>query len=424
MTFFRYCFSFILLLFTLQNNAQILRNQTFNNQIKTVQLHKLGWEHSYPYYELGSSENLVLSFDELSAESKNYNYSVVHCDANWEPSFLQEIDYINGFNQNPILNFDYSFNTTIDYIHYRVSFPNEEFTITKSGNYIIKVYEDFDVDHPVLTQRFMVVESRINILATTRFAANAEIRKYMQELHFTIAHPSMQIPDPLKEIKVNVFQNMREDNALINVKPQFIKKGEIEYQHNRELMFEGGNEYRWLDLRSIRFLNDKIRDVAFHDPYYHVELMPDAIQGEASYFFRSDFNGQYVISLQEQQRDANLESDYVLVHFSLPRKTSYPGSDVYVMGGLSNWQLNDDNKMTYNDITRCYEATLLLKQGFYNYQYGIKSKYQEKASVASAEGSYSQTENNYFIVVYYRGISDNYDRIIGVAEINTLKQIQ
>ncbi len=419
-----YTFCLILIHTISPLSAQIYSNQTFNTKIKTVQLHKEGWAQSYPILDLGSSTNLVLSFDELISESKNYNYSVQHCDANWEPSFLQEAEYIVGINQNPILDYDFSFNTTIDYVHYKVTFPNEDFSITRSGNYIIKVYEDFDIDHPVLTWRFMVVEQKVNINANIRFAVNAEIRKLMQEIHLTISHPSMQIPDPLQELKVNIYQNNREDNALKNIQPQFIRKGEIEYRHNRELLFEGGNEYRWLDLRSIRFLNEKIRDITFHDPYYHVELTPDAILGDASYFYRSDFNGRYLIELQEKQRDADLESDYVMVHFKLPRKTTYPGSNVYLMGGLTNYTLTDYNKMTYNDITRCYETSLLLKQGFYNYLFGVKSKYQEKASLASIEGSFSQTENDYLIVVYYRGISDNYDRIIGINQVNSLTQNQ
>jgi len=400
--------------------GQVATNKAFNTNIRTVQLHKEGWAHSYPILTLNKNENLELSFDELDSDTKSYNYSIELCDANWEPSLLMESEYIIGNNQNPVLDYQFSFNTSIDYVHYNLKFPNDDFKIRYSGNYIIKIYEDFDVEHPVLTWRFMVVEQRVDIFPQVKYAVNAELRKAMQEISVTVQHPNFGISNPLQEVKMTIMQNQRSDNALENIQPQFIKNNELVYNYNRELMFEGGNEYRWLDIRSIRFQSDRIKDITFHDPFYHVEMVPDPILYDASYFFRNDFNGRYVVEVQED-RDPELEADYVMVHFNMPRSEPMVGGDIYVIGGLSNWEMNENSKMTYNFMTKTYELRMMLKQGFYNYMFAYKANDSRSATVAPFEGSHGQTENDYLIIMYYRGIGDNYDRIVGVRQTNSLK---
>ncbi|TLX76133.1 DUF5103 domain-containing protein [Labilibacter sediminis] len=411
---------FLMILTSQISFAQPLTNQIFNNQIKTVRCHKFGWELSYPLINMGSNDKIILSFDDLSADTKNYYYSIIHCNENWEPSQLMEQEYIVGTNQNPILDYQYSFNTSIDYVHYKLLIPNKDVQLSASGNYIIKVYEDFDDSNPVFTRRFMLVEQHVNIHPQVKFAMNAELRKANQEIDFNITYPNFPMSNPLQEVKVKIYQNQRTDNAISDLAPQFIRNNELVYNYNRETMFEGGNEFRWLDIRSIRFQSDKIKNITFHDPYSHIELFPDIITRDASYFFKNDFNGRYIIEVQEQ-RDHEIESEYVFVHFSLPVKEPYVGGDVHLLGGLTDWKLNKRSKMKYNYNFKQYEISLLLKQGFYNYQFAFKPNNSDKASVSMFEGSHGQTENDYLILVYYRGIGDYADRLIGAKSFNSLK---
>src|SRR5579872_656390 len=60
-------------------------NYTYNGNIKTVLLHKDGFELSAPAIELHGTDKLNLSFDDLDANMKEYFYTFIHCDANWQP---------------------------------------------------------------------------------------------------------------------------------------------------------------------------------------------------------------------------------------------------------------------------------------------------------------------------------------------------
>nr|WP_321405531.1 DUF5103 domain-containing protein [uncultured Carboxylicivirga sp.] len=390
------------------------------SNIHTVQLHKTGWNQSLPIIHLNSQEELTLSFDDFAYDTKNYQYSIIHCDANWEESDLMQTEFIKGFMPNPVLNYQYSFNSTFDYIHYSLAFPNEDIQIKISGNYLIKIFELGSEDNPILTRPFYVSESQVSIVPQIKYTASATLRSSKQELHFSIQHPGFNINNPREDIKVVLQQNGRWDNRITNLKPLFIRQSELVYEHNREILFDGGNEYRWLDIRSTRFAPEYVESITFHDPHYHFTLFPDKSRGDKSYFYKEDFNGKYYIDVREN-RDPEIEGDYVFVHFKLPVEKPFLTSKVYVTGALSDWQMNTDNEMQYNTQTNMYELTLLLKQGFYNYHYLLWNENQTYADVGTFEGNFGQTENDYIIYVYYRSISDNYDRLVGVNVTNSLK---
>ncbi len=399
----------------------IANNPVFTGTaIHTVQLHKTGWNQSMPIIHLNSQEELTLSFDEFAYDTKNYQYSIIHCNANWEESDLMQTEYVQGFMPNPVLDYQYSFNTTFDYIHYSLTFPNEDIQLKLSGNYIIKVFELGEEDKPILTRPFFVSESEVTIVPQIKYTASSSLRSSMQEVHFSILHPKFRIDNPMEQIKVVLQQNGRWDNRMNDLKPLFVRDSELVYEHNREILFDGGNEYRWLDLRSTRFAAEYVEEISFHDPHYHFTLFPDRNLGDRSYFYREDFNGKYYIDVREN-RDPEIEGDYVYVHFKLPIEKPFLNSKIYISGGLTDWQMNTKNQMQYNAQTEMYECSLLLKQGFYNYQYLVQQEGKPHADVSYFEGNYGQAENDYIIYVYYRNFSDNYDRLVGVNVANSLK---
>ena len=374
---------------------------------------------SYPIIQLGSDDRLVLSFDDISENTKNYNYTIVHCDHNWNPSDLLETEYMKGFAQNPLNDYQFSFNTKFIYTHYKLVFPNQDFQILKSGNYLIKVYEDNNDDDPVLVRPFMVFEPLVQVVPQIRYSVNTAIYKQMQEINFNILHPRFNIDNPRDEIKVRIMQNSRLDNQITDLKPQYIRPGQLVYDYNRQNLFKGGNEFRWLDIRSTRFAPEYVKKIVYQDPYYHFELFPDYPRNGKSYFYKEDFNGRYYIQVREYD-DPAIEADYVYVHFTL-RAPHYTDGDVYVIGGLTDWQLNEKSKMIYNEQKMCYELILLLKQGFYNYMYLFKEHGATKGDIEKIEGSFGQTENDYLILVYYKRTGDYYDHLIGVSISNSLK---
>ncbi|PWD99933.1 type IX secretion system plug protein [Marinilabilia rubra] len=412
------CFSPALLSQTLRNFSNPER---VDENIKTVRFHRQGWPMSYPLIELNSNQKLVLSFDELGTEIKNYHYSIEFCDEDWSSSQLMRTEYFRGNEFLTVEDYRRSFNTTFDYVHYELVFPNNEASVLKSGNYLIKVFENFDRDNPLLVKRFMVNEQKVTIEPDVKYTMQSTGRNHYQEIDFEVSHPGITIMDPANEIKVTVIQNGRTDNAVTGLPPLFFGNDKMDFNYNREVVMEGGNEFRWVDLRSFRFQSDHIEDITFSDPFYHVDVFTDQAAAGKPYYYHQDFNGRYYIEVQEEQ-DPDVSSDYAFVHFSLKWEPPLGGKEVYLMGGLTNWMLNDENRMKYDFENDSYTLTLLLKQGYYNYQFLVKGQSDSIGSVMPIEGSFGRTENDYLILVYYRSAGARYDRLIGAEVANSVNR--
>ena len=117
-----------------------------------------------------------------------------------------------------------------------------------------------------------------------------------------------------------------------------------------------------------------------------------------------------------------LESDYVYVHFNLPYSVPQVDGDFYVCGALSNWECNVENRMTYNFETKTYELELLLKQGYYNYEYAFVREGSLFPDATFIEGSFFETENDYVVYVYLSTFTSRYDRLIGFQFLNSVRK--
>ena len=402
-----------------QVNPYYHENAVFREEIKSVQLYREGFELSSPVLELGSGDRLILTFDELSDEVRNYYYSVLHCDPEWNESNLMQTDYIDGFAENPIEDYARSFNTTFSYVNYLLAIPNEQMDIKMSGNYILLVYEDRDMEKLVLSKRFYVTEKAATIEGTVRRATLDAFKGSNHEVDFTVFHPGVKIENPLSEVKVVVMQNGRWDNAIRDLRPLFIQDGRLTYDYSQENVFPAGNEFRYFDIRNKRINGEGVLETSFHRPYYHVTLMPDEIRSNKRFFPYREMNGRYVVESQEPVQDYHTECDYQFVHFSLPLEAPLMGGTINVFGELSNWNANKSNEMTWNFETGRYELTLLLKQGYYNYMYVYVPEGAASADHVNLEGSFWETENDYQIMVYYRPMSSRYYRLIGYRHLNS-----
>jgi len=395
-------------------------NAVYKEEIKTVQMYRDGFLLSNPIWEMGEETQLVFKFDDLSGEVQDYYYTVIHCDADWNESFIPQSDYIDGFSENPLDDFARSFNTTFNYVNYMLYLPNDNIDFKLSGNYALLVYENGNKENIVLSKRFYVVEPLVDIEGTVRRATLDAFKGENHEVDFTIFHENLRIENPQQEMKVVLMQNNRWDNAIRDLKPLFIRNRALIYDYNRENVFVAGNEFRYFDNRSNRVNGENVLATDFHRPYFHKTLMPDEVRVNKRFFEYEEMNGNYVIESQDQEvEDFDTECDYTFVHFSLPLESILLGGTVNVLGALNNWNANKTNEMTWNFDTSAYELTLLLKQGYYNYMYVYVPQGSAVADHKNLEGSFWQTENDYQIFVYYHEMASRYDRLVGYRQLNS-----
>ncbi len=392
----------------------------YNKNIKTVQLFRKGWEFSYPVLELNDNKSLLLSFDDLDDKSKSYNYKVVHCDADWMPSRLSSSEYIEGFDQNTVSNYESSVSTNIPYIHYSIKLPNEHLSLKLSGNYVIFVYEDNNEDNPVLVKRFVIEEPFVQINANIRRSILPNYQNTSQEVNFTVTHSSYPIDNPDQSIKVVVVKNNNWRTSVTGLKPMIINNTDIVYENDEKNIFPGGNEYRSFDIKDLKYQSANIQSINFINNSYQVDLKPDKPRNHTGYFFNEDLNGKYLIQ-NKQGSTPNTDAEYVHVNLTLSMDEPVDDGDVYVTGGFSDYLCYEDNRMTYNSGRKAYEADLLVKQGYYNYQYVLQTKETHVLDEGYFEGNYYETENEYAIFVYYCPYGSRYDHLVGIKVINSLK---
>jgi hypothetical protein len=410
-------------LYSENTDTLLFTNHVFNDKIKTVQLYKEGWNLSYPVIKLNSDEKLVLHFDLLGDNIENYYYTFIHCDKDWRKSDIFYTDYMDGFSENPIEDYKPSFNTTVNYIHYRLSFPNERAQLKLSGNYILLVHPMNEPENPVLSQRFIITEDVAGItISAHRPRMTADVNTN-QQIDFTVNISALRINDPYKDVYAYVLQNGRWNNAKRNLKPEFYGSNELKYSSLSEKnVFQGGNEFRYFDIKSIRYQSQYVKKIDFLISNYHVYLFPSENREFKPYFYWEDFNGKYYIAIQEE-KNPETDADYVYVYFTLPSKYPVEGGKMYVSGALNNWSFDANNMMSYNAAAGAYECIILLKQGWYNYEYVFRKDGVDESVATKFEGSHYETENDYTVLIYYRNPRERYDRVIGVQTINTLNRL-
>jgi len=410
-----YCFA------SSPEKALPLTNGIYRENIHTVQFFRKGWDFSQPVLELGADQYLVLKFDELAEGVTNFVYTITHCDVDWHPSRLVQTEYMEGFIENSITDYAPSISTTIKYTNYLLSLPNENVRFLVSGNYLLSVFDEVNRTTPVLTRRFYIIEPSTEISGEVKKSTFEGFKGRDQEIDFAVDYSRFSIQDPRTEIKVVVMQNSRADNCLTNLKPLFVRDNQLSYDLSRENVFAGGNEFRNFNAKNIRVNGLGITSIEFVNPLYHINLMTDQIRNEREYRSESDLNGRYLIK-NDRATDSDIESDYVLVRFSLAVPQPLLSGDIYVFGGLSDWQCLPINKMKWNPESKLYETSILLKQGFYDYQYVYIENGSKQINNTLLEGSFVETENDYQIFVYYHGFASRYDKLIGYRTINSVKR--
>lgn len=393
-----------------ESNPKVLRlsDYAYEPQIRTIQLAAEGNPTEPAVIQLGQN-NLQLLFDDLRSDRDNYYARILHCQYDWTRSDLQDLDYLTVYNEFPINNSEFSVDTHIPYVHYWLTLP----VVKLPGNYVVVVYRDGNKDDVVLSKRFIVYDNQVVFTNSGNMVGAGSIANINQQLNFTVNYGNITILNPLTDVHVVIRQNARWDNMAMDLRPSFVREieKELEYRFfDESKMFRGGNEFRFFDLRSMNNPGRNVGYVARDKKPYEVYIMKDKPRTSEAYSQYNDLDGTFIIENYDY-RDLAF-SNYAHVTFSLA--TPPIDGDVYVTGGLSYWNLGNENKMQYDTAQGLYQTRILLKQGWYDYQYLVKSG---KLPPYYFEGSHFETENYYEIFVYNKPFQPRADLLIGYLRL-------
>ena len=361
------------------------------------------------------NDRLVLEFDVLNNLEEDFYYVIEHFDSDWNPSQLMKTEYLTGMDNLRIVDYVNSFNTYQIYSHYRLQIPNQQTRLRVSGNYIIKIFDDYD--DLVFSRKFMVVEPMANVGVQIRRSRDVALINETQSVDFKVTPTTSNFNNPLETIKTTVLQNNNLKTAIHGLKPQYIMGNELVYRYTNASLFWGGNEYLFFENKDIRATNLGIQYIDLQD-LYHSYLYTNIERSRKKYTFNPDINGGFKVTVLDRD-DPRIEADYTYVHFSLSA-TEFLNAAVYVYGGFNNFSTTKENEMVFNPNKGVYEATLLMKQGFYNYKYVLIDK-ENTLHEGAISGNFDETENNYKVLVYYRDLGARYDKLIGLGEANSVQ---
>lgn len=395
-------------------------NHIYENGIETVMLSKgLEVYNPMPVINLNGGDRLYLSFDELKPQNDFYQYTFIHCNANWEPSDMQQTEYISGNLIENVQSHTFSTNTFQKYVRYQTAFPSADMRITRSGNYILKVFRNFDESDLILTRRFMVLDNHVRCSGKVTAATDPAKRNYFHEVDFNADYKDYDIPNPFQDVKAVVIQNNNWDNAILGLKPLFVNNNELIFNYEDKNLMPAGHEFRFFDIRSLRFFSNNVAEKYF-DSLVNVVLRPEELRSHLAYSYTIDYNGKRVIGNKDGIKDElDSDADYAMVHFYLRSSNPLQKGDVYIFGELSDWRLQEKYKMTYLPAYQGYYAMVKLKQSYYNYWYVTQDEQSKTADLIFTEGNHFETENDYHILIYHRNPFYGYDELIGYHLLNS-----
>jgi len=383
-----------------------------SDDIKTLQVYAGDDWESLPVITLGTDEYVSISFDQMSYQYHRYVYSLKHCDAGWEESDLYESDYMDGFNAQPVEDYCNSLNTTIEYTHYRLRIPDKNIKPKLSGNYVLTV-TDSETGEDVVEACFSIVEPLVGVSATVSGNTDIDTNDSHQQLDITVSYPSLRVSQPERELITVVVQNRQDAATVYNPSPTYVTPQSMRFIHNKDLIFNGGAEFRRFEIIDMYDYTQGVDHIDFHAPYFHATLLEDSRRRE--YLFDMDHNGRYLIR-RSGASDSDIQADYLFVHFSL-RSPHMGGGSLYLDGDMVRGSEKGLAQMTYNSLDGVYENTLLLKEGAYDYRYFWEDEAEDVSGTSPTEGDNYETANEYAVYVYFRQRGSRYDRLVGLCDL-------
>ena len=398
----------------------------YKDNIASVKLHKYSDPYSYPVIRLNSADELVVYFDDLDGDVKSYYYTYQLCNADWTPSVLHTFDYIKGFQNVRFNSYRNSSISFTRYTNYQARIPDRNCVPSRSGNYLLKVFLDGDTSKIVFTKRFLVVDVKSTVAANVLQPFSGNVFKTHQKLHVAVsAIPQLNIFNQ-RDLQVVLLQNYVWSSARFLERPTIYRNNYFEYNDENTTTFPAGKEWRWIDLRSLRLMSERMHRIDKQPTRTDVYVLPDNDRQNQIYLYYRDLNGLFTIETTDNVNPF-WQTDYAFVHFSFvpAGNREIQGRDIHIFGEFTNYLMNDNTRMTFNAEKGVYEKTLFLKQGYYNYSYVSTGVQDDNTfSYENTEGNHWGTENSYSVLVYYRPFGARADELIGYASVNSVFQLR
>jgi hypothetical protein len=369
-----------------------------------------------PIFQLG--EPFEFQFDDLFGNEADYYYEITHCDYNWIPTDIPKNEYLSGFDSQKIQEYVNSFNTLQIFSHYRLSFPNNYSKILLSGNYVLTI---LNTDKEIVLKRYFVLyENMVSVPLKIRRPRTVKNIYSKHNLNFEInGGDQIQFQNPTQNLKVVLLQNGNFNTAIKNIVPQYNIGNVFVYKYDQETQFWAGNEFLNFDSKDIKNANNYVSFVNSDNDIYNTHLYLNNAKSSFPYSNYADLNGNFSIRKLDGENNT-IEADYSWVYFSLSAPLANPNSSVYIVGMFNNYSTVPEYKMDFNAEKGLYEKAILIKQGFTNYQYVTVNSKGFIDSENAIDGNFYQTENDYTVLVYYKGNTDRYVRAIGKGSANSL----
>lgn len=392
----------------------VYENVTYEAEIRTVILYPESENRATylrPSVAPFANQNLMLEFDDLVQDPEDYRVKIIACEADWTASDLRSLDYLFDYNEFNIQQYEFSVDVKLNYVHYWFRVPQ----VKRPGNYLLVAYRGDNENDIILSHRFMIYGDQMNVGVISNLRGLTSADRNRQQLDFLVGYGKLEMRNPLEQVRVVIRQNRRWDNAIMLRKPSFVREmdGELEYRFfNFENAFYAGSEFRFFDMRSLMYPGQNVAYANRQQRPVQVFLGIDPFRGTEAYSIIEDLNGGFVVANTDTGNGV-VESDYVEVTFRLESSEKVNGQ-VYVVGQMNNYNLTPSNLMKYNAGEKIYQARLLLKQGWYNYKYEVKS---DSLPVNYFEGDHYETENEYEIFVYYDPLTERGEYLMGYTRV-------
>jgi len=395
-------------------------NLNYKPQVQTVLLYADDNQLNDPIIPLEDmTERLTLSFDIINGDGEVLNYTIIHCSYDWQPTDLQRMQYVSGFDSDRLDDYAFSRNTLIEYVNYRLKFPKDDMMPLLSGNYLLVVYGD-DINDLYFTRRFMVIDEKAHV--------DASVPRYPDELSLTDTHQQLNVRVNMNNYltgntqqysHLTIRQNGRWDNAAEGLKPTYVYPDHLSFEHHPQTVFEATNQYRRFNTSNFYFQSENLAHIRQTDESFEIDIATCESRARLAYASYEDIHGEKFIYVEDENLDNATEADYCRVNFFYKSEAPLTHEDLYIMGALNDWCFNESNKMTYDYRLHGYICSMVLKQGYYNFMFVTVDRNTYEITTELTAGNHWETNNVYKLYFYYYNAIKGYDELIGYTVVNS-----